>query len=61
MSKSRTESAKNDQVWIQFKISNDEYAEIQRVKIEEGKARELNQTYYKELLFRGLQNPELKL
>lgn len=61
MSKSRNESAKNDQVWIQFKISNDEYAEIQRVKIEEGKARELNQAYYKELLFRGLQNPELKL
>jgi hypothetical protein len=61
MPKITDQSVKNDHVTIQFRISNEEYAEIQRVKIQEGKARESNQQYYKDVLFRGLQKNSLKL
>jgi hypothetical protein len=45
---------KKDKVTIQFNLTNKEYTDIQRVKIELGKSRENNSDFYKELLLKGL-------
>lgn len=59
MSKTDTVEVKKEMVTIQFKLTTSEYTEIQQAKIEEGKARGSNLDYYRELLFRGIQNKPL--
>lgn len=39
---------------IQFKVSEEEYSDIQKAKANTNKSRMLNQEYYRELMFNGL-------
>jgi hypothetical protein len=54
MPKSNKVVPKKDSIIIQFQVSNQEYTDIQRVKIGLGKSRENNSDFYKELLLKGL-------
>lgn len=56
MSKRDIVEVKKKKVTIQFQLTEEEYTEIQRFKLNEGKSRGRNSDFYKELLFRGLQN-----
>lgn len=55
MPKTNNVEVKKDTVVIQIHVSNQEYADIQRVKVDLGKARENNSDFYKELMLKGLQ------
>jgi hypothetical protein len=54
MSKNSLEEEKKTGAWIQFKVSDSEYNDIQRIKAENGKSRTPNKDYYRELLIKGL-------
>lgn len=55
MSKTNNVEVKKDTVVIQIHVTNQEYADIQRVKLGMGKTRENNQDFYRELMLKGLQ------
>lgn len=59
MSNSKNVEVKNDSITIQLKLNLEEYSDIQQAKIAQGKARESNTSYYKELMLKGLQKSKV--
>lgn len=47
------------QVWIQFKITQKEYADIQRAKANSDQPMQLNKDFYRELLLSAVNSKKL--